>query len=152
MSHSPHASDVEIRELYLELMSAWNAGDAERFTAVFWPDGDLVGFDGTHLRGIEEIRPHHDDLFRLYVTGTRLVGLVRSVRFIGEDAALMHAEGGTVMPGQDHVDPDRNSIQTLVATRRDGRWRLAAFQNTRTVYFGRPERLDRLTAELDALV
>jgi hypothetical protein len=67
------------------------------------------------------------------------------------DVALMHAEGGTILPGHERVDPERNSIQTMVATRRAGHWRLAAFRNTRTVYFGRPELLDQLTAELNAL-
>lgn len=143
---------LAIRRLYDDLMRAWNDGDAASFAKVFHVDGDLVGFDGTHLRGRNEIRAFHDDLFHLYVTGTRLVGVVRSVRFLDADVAVMHAEGGTTMPGESEVDPARNSIQTMVATNVDGAWRLAAFQNTRIVYFGRPELLERLTAELNTYV
>jgi hypothetical protein len=53
------------------------------------------------------------------------------VRFLSPDIALMHAVGGTVMRGKSEPSPERDSIQTLLATRQDGEWRLAAFQNTR---------------------
>jgi hypothetical protein len=36
-----------------------------------------------------------------------------------------------VLRGKSEPVPERDSIQTLVATRQDGEWRLAAFQNTR---------------------
>ena len=49
----------------------------------------------------------------------------------------MHAVGGTVMRGRTEPSPERDSIQTLVATRQDGEWRLAAFQNTRVRHIGR---------------
>jgi hypothetical protein len=35
------------------------------------------------------------------------------------------------MRGKSGPSPERDSIQTLVATHQDGEWRLAAFQNTR---------------------
>jgi hypothetical protein len=53
------------------------------------------------------------------------------VRFLSPDVAVMHAVGSTVMRGKDEPSPERDSIQTLVAVRQDGQWRLAAFQNTR---------------------
>jgi hypothetical protein len=49
----------------------------------------------------------------------------------------MHAVGGTVMRGKSEPVPERDSIQTLVATRQDGEWHLAAFQNTRLHPIGR---------------
>jgi len=68
---------------------------------------------------------------------TRLVGRVKSVRFLSPDVALMHVIGGTVMRGESKPSPVRDSIQTLVATRKDSRWKLAAFQNTRVRPMGR---------------
>jgi hypothetical protein len=41
-----------------------------------------------------------------------------------------------------------NAIQTLVAARRDGRWRVELFQNTPAAFHGRPEASEALTAEL----
>lgn len=154
-SSSTSGSDDEtaIRALYQELMGGWNRGSGEAFAAPFAEDGDLVGFDGTHLKGRHEIISFHQQLFDTYVKGTRLVGKVRSVRFLTPDVAIMHAVGGTIMADQNDIDPDRNSVQTLVAKKGvKGEWRLAAFQNTRAQYLGRPEQSQALTEELRMLL
>jgi uncharacterized protein (TIGR02246 family) len=112
-------------------MDGWNQGSGDAFAAVFTEDGDLIGFDGTHFKGRQEIAPFHQRLFDKWLKGSRLVGQVKDVRFLSPDVALMHAVGGTVLRGKSEPVPERDSIQTLVATRQDGEWRLAAFQNTR---------------------
>ncbi len=126
--------EAAVRALYQELMDGWNKGRGESFAAPFAEDGDLIGFDGTHVRGRHEIASFHQPLFDKWLKGTRLVGEVRSVRFLTPDVALMHAMGGTVMRGKSEPSPERDSIQTLVAKKCGDEWCLAAFQNTR----GRP--------------
>jgi hypothetical protein len=75
------------------------------------------------------------------------------VRFVTSDVALMHAVGGTVMAGQTDLDPERNSVQTLVAVKcNNGKWGHAAFQNTRAAFIARPEESQKLTEELQALL
>jgi len=123
--------EAAVRALYQQLMDGWNQGSGAAFAAVFTEDGHLVGFDGTHFKGREEIAPFHQQLFDKWLKGSRLVGRVEDVRFLSPDVALMHAVGGTVMRGKSEPTPERDSIQTLVAVRQDGEWRLAAFQNTR---------------------
>ena len=125
------ADEEAVRGLYGELMDGWNRGSGEDFAAVFTEDGDLVAFDGTHFEGRAEIAPFHQELFDKWLKGTRLVGRVKDVKFLSPDVALMHAVGSTVMRGKSEPSPERDSIQTLVAVRRDGQWRLAALQNTR---------------------
>jgi uncharacterized protein (TIGR02246 family) len=125
------ADEVAVRDLYRELMDSWNRGSGEAFAAVFTEDGDLVAFDGTHFEGRTQIAPFHQELFDKWMKGTRLVGRVKDVRFLSPDVALMHAVGSTIMRGKSVPSPERDSIQTLVATRQNGEWRLAAFQNTR---------------------
>jgi uncharacterized protein (TIGR02246 family) len=114
------------------------------FLAAVWnefaEDGDLIGFDGTHFKGRQEIAPFHQRLFETYLKGTRLVGEVTSVRFLSPDVAVMHALGGTVMRGKSQPAPERDSIQTLIAIKRGGQWRLAAFHNTRVRPMGRNAR------------
>jgi hypothetical protein len=44
---------------------------------------------------------------------------VRSVRFLTLDVAIMHAVGGTIMPDQTDIEPERNSVQTLIAKKDD---------------------------------
>ena len=123
--------EAAVRGVYQQLMEGWNEGNGAAFAAAFTDDGDLVAFDGTHLKGRAEITPFHQQLFDKWLKGTRLAGHVEDVRFLSPDVALMHAVGGTVMRGKTLPSPGRDSIQTLVATRQDGAWRLAAFQNTR---------------------
>jgi uncharacterized protein (TIGR02246 family) len=125
------AEEAAVRALYQQLMAGWNQGSGEAFAAVFTEDGDLIGFDGTHFKGRQEIAPFHQRLFDKWLKGSRLVGEVKDVRFLSPDVALMHAVGGTVMRGKSEPVPERDSIQTLVATHQDSEWRLAAFQNTR---------------------
>jgi uncharacterized protein (TIGR02246 family) len=125
------ADEAAVRDLYEKLMDGWNRGSGEAFAAAFTEDGDLVAFDGTHFEGREEIAPFHQELFDRWMKGSRLVGQVKDVRFLSPDVALIHAVGSTVMRGKSEPSPERDSIQTLVAVRRDDGWRLAAFQNTR---------------------
>jgi hypothetical protein len=60
--------------------------------------------------------------------GTRLVGHVIDLRFLAPDVAVLHAYGGTVMRGKREPAPERDSLQTMVAVRRDDRWQLVTFR------------------------
>ena len=146
------ADEAAIRAIYQQLMDGWNAGSGDAFASLFEEDGDLVGFDGTHFKGRQEIALFHQRLFDMFLKGSRLVGKVRNLRLLTSDVAVMHAIGGTVMAGQTHLEPERNSAQTLVAIKRNGKWSLAAFQNTRATYLGRPDESQKLTEELQALL
>ena len=145
---SQQGDEAAIEALLWQLIDGWNRGSGEGFAAPFAEDADFVGFDGTYFKGREEIASFHQMLFERILVGTRLVGKVRGVRFLTPEVALMHAVGGTAMQGQPDIDPERNSVQTLVATKRDGTWRLAAFQNSRAQFIGRPELAEKLTEEL----
>jgi uncharacterized protein (TIGR02246 family) len=136
-TNSGFAEEAAVRALYEQLMDGWNAGSGEAFAAPFAEDGDLIGFDGTHLKGRPKIALFHQRLFETRLKGTRLVGRVKRVRFLGADVALVHALGATVMPGKSAPSPGRAAIQTIVAVRQGGQWRFAAFQNTRVRPMGR---------------
>jgi uncharacterized protein (TIGR02246 family) len=137
LANPQSADEAAVRTLYQQLMDGWNQGSSDAFAAPFAEDGDFIAFDGTHFKGRQEIAQFHQPLFETYLKGTRLVGQVISVRFLSPEVALMHAVGGTVMRGKSAPAPERDSIQTLVATKRDGEWCLAAFQNTRIRPIGR---------------
>jgi uncharacterized protein (TIGR02246 family) len=134
-----HGSDGEqrlsdandIRGLYLATMAGWNRGSGEAFAAPFADEVDFVAFDGTRFQGRDELIRFHDPLFKTHLRGTRLVGDVTDIRFLGADVAVLHAYGGTVLRGKQQAAPERDSLQTLVAVYRDARWQLIAFQNTR---------------------
>src|SRR5262249_42793632 len=123
--------EAAVRGLYDEAIAGWNNGSGAAFAAPFAEDGHLVAFDGTHFEGRGAITPFHQRLFDKWLKGSRLVGRVTDVRFLAADVALMHAVGGTIMRGDTRPSAARDSIQTLVAVRENGAWKLAAFQNTR---------------------
>jgi hypothetical protein len=60
---STSAEEVATRSLYQQLMDGWNRGSGEAFAAPFAEDRDLIGFDGTHLKGREENASFHQQLF-----------------------------------------------------------------------------------------
>jgi uncharacterized protein (TIGR02246 family) len=142
----------QIEGLFAQIIEGWNAGSAVAMASPFSGRADYVAFDGTHTRGRDEIAASHRALFDRFLRGTQLVGKLRSVRFLTEDVALLHAVGSTLMPGESDLAPDRNSVQTLVAVRRESGWELEAFHNTRAVYMGRPEEAAALTEELRSLL
>ncbi len=82
------------------MIDGWNQDDGDSFASPFAEDGDLVGFDGTHLKGRQQIASFHQQLLDTYVKGSRLVGKIRNVRFLAPDVAIMHVVGGTIMKGQ----------------------------------------------------
>lgn len=129
MNRTTHESQAA--KLYEAFLGAWNRGSSSDLASIFTADGDLVGFDGNHLNGREQIREHHKPLFERWLKGSRLVGQVKDVRYLTPDVAVMHAVGGTVMKGRDAPTRVRDSIQTLVAVRYQTDWQLAAFHNTR---------------------
>lgn len=111
------AEEEAIRGLFEALIDDWATGDGAAYGSRFTEDADYVAFDGTRTRRRQEISASHQRLFDKYLKGTRLVGEVESVRFLGPDVALVHASGGTVMRGKTKPSPERDSIQTLVAFR-----------------------------------
>ena len=129
--------EAAVRELFRRLLDDWGRGDGEAYGSRFTQDADYVAFDGSHTRGREDISSSHQQLFDRFLKGTRLTGRILSVKFASPDVALVHATGGTVMRGKTRPSPERDSIQTLVAVRRDGVWRFAAFHNTRVRPIGR---------------
>jgi uncharacterized protein (TIGR02246 family) len=145
------AATEEIRALHRELLDAWNRHDAAGMAGLFAPDGNLVGFDGSTVDGRGEIELSIGKIFADHETAS-YVATVREVRLLAPDVALLRAAVGMVPPGRHDINPDTNAIQALVATRQDGGWQVALFQNTLAAFHGRPEAAQALTDELRRLV
>jgi uncharacterized protein (TIGR02246 family) len=126
-------SESAVLQLCQRLTDAWNAGDATAYGDLFTADADYVVFNGMHLEGRDAIAESHRWLFDGPLRGTRLSAgsAPATVRFVRPDVAIVISTGGMTMAGEPSPDPGHDSIQTLVAVRGDGGWRLASFQNTR---------------------
>jgi uncharacterized protein (TIGR02246 family) len=140
-----------ISALYHGLLSAWNARDAAAFAAPFAEEGHVIGFDGSEMTGRAEIAATLGGIFADHQTG-RYVGTVRAVTLLAPDVALLRAVSGIIPAGQNDLNPALNAIQTLLAVRSDGQWRIVLYQNTPAQFHGRPDAVQRLTDELRLLL
>src|SRR5919197_2097302 len=144
-------SMAEVSDLYFALLDAWNRHDAGAYAALFTQDGYVVGFDGSEMVGADEIEQSLSAIFADHETG-RYVGKVRVERTVSDDVAMLAAVAGLAPAGKSDLNPELNAIQTLVAKREAGRWRILQFQNTPAQFHGRPEDAEALTNELRALI
>ena len=141
------AADRETRELYRQLLEAWDKRNARDFALLFAPDGNIVGFDGTQVFGQAEIGAHLTQILTHHQTA-RYVSIVREVRSLSEGVTILSAVAGMVPPDKDDINPDVNAVQTMVAVKTGGAWKVALFQNTPAALQGKPDDAKKLTEEL----
>lgn len=154
---SPQAHDLaspeekEVRALYQRLLESWNRRDAHAFAALFLENGECIGFDGSQLIGQAEIAATLQQIFHDHLTPP-YVSKVRNVHFVNAEVAALRAIVGMVPPGKIDLEPGLNTVQTLVAARHEGEWRIVLFQNTPAQLHGRPELVQQMTEELRQLL
>lgn len=139
--------DSGLRSLYHSVLHAWNVANGEEFARCFAEDGEVVGFDGSQIKGRTAIAEEMNRIFADHAVGS-YVGKVRSVRPLGPKAAVLRAVAGVVPAGESDVNPELNSVQTLVAEQAEGEWRVVLYHNTPAQWHGRPELVEKLTDEL----
>lgn len=142
-----NAASHEVQMLYRQLLEAWNNRNARGMSELFAEDGEMIGFDGSQSMGRDEILLHLEPIFEHHPTA-KFVSKLRSVHFLGPDAAMLRAIAGMVPPGQTELNPKVNTHQTLVADKTEGEWRIQLFQNTPAQFHGRPELVEQMTEEL----
>lgn len=145
---SMNPDEVSVRALFDRVRNAWNRRDAEVVAAAFCDDADMVGFDGSELKGRERIASFHRRIFANRDTG-KWVGLVRSVRFPAPDVAVAQAASGWFL--SDAAGRSSIAVQSFVAVRLDDGWRLLFLQSTPAQYHGRPDEAAALAEELRRL-
>lgn len=144
-------NEQAIRDLYQALLDRWNAGDAAGMAALLSTDGSVVGFDGSQMNGRAEMAATLGQIFASHKTAS-YVSIVREVRIVRDDVAILRAVVGMVPPGKSDINPAVNAVQSVVAVREGSEWRIALFQNTPAAYHGRPEDSEALADELRGAV
>jgi uncharacterized protein (TIGR02246 family) len=143
-------SESEVEALYEQLIAAWNVHDGAAMAKPFAEDGLIIGFDGSVSSGRQAISTEMSSIFADHETG-RYAVKVQSVRPLGPRAMILKAIAGLVPPGQTAIRSETNSHQTVVAEEQQGQWRIVLFQNTPAQFHGRPELVDAMTRELQAV-
>lgn len=111
------------------IVEAWAAYDPDAFAEVFTPDGTLI-LPGVFEKGRDAIRAFAAAAFSGPYQGTRVTGTPIDIRFANEEAGVLITRGGILAPGETEPTPERAVHASWVVVKRDGRWQLAAYQNS----------------------
>jgi uncharacterized protein (TIGR02246 family) len=133
--------------LYEHLLRAWNDQNADAFGSVFSDDATAVGFDGSMMKGRQDIVTTIRAIFEHHRTAS-YVAKVRELRSLGADGVLLEAVVGMKPPGSDDLNPAVNAIQSVVMMGHGSTLRLTLLQSTPAAFHGRPELVEQLTREL----
>lgn len=139
--------ESDIQTLYRRLLQAWNERSARGMADLFAEEGEMIGFDGSQAIGPDDIYSHLQPIFEHHPTAA-FVSKVKEVRLLGPETAMLRAIAGMIPPGQTELNPKANAHQTVIAVRHRESWRIQLFQNTPAQFHGRPELVERMTAEL----
>jgi uncharacterized protein (TIGR02246 family) len=148
-THDEQAAAVEA--LYRRLIAEWNNTNADEYAACFADDANVIGFDGSQMDGRSAIHIELQRIFTDHKPAT-YVAIVREVRFLAPEVALLRAVVGMIPRGQTVLRAANNAIQSMVAHNIEGIWQIVLFQNTPAQFHGRPEVAEALMQELSQLV
>jgi uncharacterized protein (TIGR02246 family) len=123
------ADEVAIRELLNRQVMGWDVGDPDSYASVFTLDADYVTFLGSHHKGRDAIAASYAPLFSTLLKGSRLDTEITQLRFVAPDVAIIHLNATATKNAQRRRRRHKR-INTTIAVRTDGRWMLAASQNT----------------------
>lgn len=136
-----------VRDLYYDYIQAWNDRSAEKMAALMVSDGNLTGFDGSQMDGPADVLAQLSAIFRDFPTG-EYVTFIKSVRPIGEGAAVLRAASAILPRGFHDINPDTCAFQTMVAVLENHAWKILSFQNTPAQFHLNPKLRDEMAAEL----
>jgi uncharacterized protein (TIGR02246 family) len=106
--------------------TAWDAGDARAYAALFTEDATYVIFLGEAMLGRDAIERNHVDVFGRWQKGSKTRVKAIGVQSLGADVCTVLTVGGI----GERAPIAYDKIQTLTLVRRADRWLCAAFHNT----------------------
>lgn len=123
------SSQSEVLATIDAVYAAWAANDAGALAELYTEDATVVQ-PGVFKKSKDEIRSTMAAGFAGPLKGSHVLDAPQGVRFLGDDTALVIAEGGIVMAGAADGRPERVVRATWVLTKRHGRWIVAAYHNS----------------------
>lgn len=139
--------EANVRLLYKTWIEAWNNQNAKGMSDLVLEDGDIIGFDGSQMKGSKEVFSIIGEIFAAHPTGL-YVSIIQEVKIISSDVAILRAVVGMVPRGGSDINPAVNAVQSLVCKKVGEAWKIALFQNTPAAFHGRPELSMQLTNDL----
>jgi uncharacterized protein (TIGR02246 family) len=129
MSNSHVDDEAAIQAVLDASYKAWAAGDAEGMVADYTRDATAI-MPGSLRVSRDVIRESMAGAFAGPLKDTSTSSEQLSIRFLGDDAAIVVTESGILFGGQAEV-PDAGTVNaTWVFEKRDGQWLIAAYHNS----------------------
>ncbi|WP_329060319.1 SgcJ/EcaC family oxidoreductase [Amycolatopsis sp. NBC_01480] len=123
------ADQAAVAAVPQQLLEAWARHDAAPIADLFTEDGTLI-LPGVFRQGRQDIKDYFSEAFDGDYAGTQVVGTPIGLRFLGPDTALLLSSGGVLAAGETEVSGAQAIRASWLVVRAEGRWRLAAYQNT----------------------
>lgn len=131
VAETHHGDQAAFDQLRVLQEDAWARGDAAAWARTFTSDGDMVTFNGDHLRGRDHITARMQHYFDAYLRDTRLLMLSEQVRYVEPDTVILVRTGCVLWNNETACTDEALSVNTNVLVKRHGRWLQTSFQNTR---------------------
>ncbi len=129
MSGNRAQDAAAIQAVLVDSYQAWDAGDAAGLVADYTADATAI-LPGSLRDSREVIRDGMALVFAGPLKGTSTYNKQLSLRFLGNDAAIVVSESGILFPGQTEVPEAAKVNATWVFEKVDGRWQIAAYHNS----------------------
>jgi uncharacterized protein (TIGR02246 family) len=125
------SDEAAIKEVFASFSRIWDTPGMPGFEELFTDDADFVVVTGKWLKGRDTIVSYHRELLKSRYAGSKQLPQTVNVRFLTPEIAIAHFASGAryTQDGQEHT---RTGLGTATLVKREGRWRIAAFQNTLT--------------------
>lgn len=117
--------DAAIRENVRQMEAGWNSKSGAAFAKPFDDDADYVIINGMQIKGRDAITEGHQRIFDTVYKDSTLSLSVRQVRMLRADVAVVHVAAHLKVTSQ-----EADAVITVVMTKENGAWKIAAFQNT----------------------
>ncbi len=124
-----NSEQAAIAALTQRMVTGWAYGEAETLANLFVEDGTLI-LPGVFCNGRDEIRDYFAKAFEGRYKGTQVTGKPISIRALGPDVAILLSYGGVLETGETEVSESGAIRASWLCVRRDGQWKLAAYQNS----------------------
>ena len=130
ISTDDRSSDAAaIEAVLVASYQAWAAGDADGMVAHYTPDATAI-MPGSLRGSRNDIRDSMASAFAGPLKNTSTYNKQLSLRFLGDDAAIMISESAILFGDQTEVADAAKVNATWVLERRDGQWLIAAYHNS----------------------
>jgi uncharacterized protein (TIGR02246 family) len=124
-------SDIEeIKQVIADVERGFNTNDAALMNKHLAQDAAVVTAMGVRVVGLDEIMTSSEQGLAGPLRDQYARYEVRDVRFLRPDVALVHKEAYAITADGEPIDLDHAMSALYVLTKEDGRWQIAARQNT----------------------